>query len=136
MEQIVKRPRGRPPTNTDITKPKKDIVKTTNKEIIKLKKDIVKTTNKDIVKPKKYIIVKTPKEIKPKPYTETKDTTQKLRTSKPLDIPHIKEMQRDDEKHEYKREMQTMLKERLRQGKLKVKLEQHMIKLEARMNGL
>jgi hypothetical protein len=29
-----------------------------------------------------------------------------------------------------------MLKERLRQGKLKVKLEENMLKLEARMNGL
>jgi hypothetical protein len=137
MEQIVKRPRGRPPTNKDITKPKKEIVKTTNKDSVNTtNKDIVNTMNKDIVKPKKDSIVKTPKEIKPKPYTETKDTTQKLRTSKPLDIPHIKEMQRADEKNEYKREMQTMLKERLRQGKLKVKLEQNMIELEAIMNGL
>jgi hypothetical protein len=32
--------------------------------------------------------------------------------------------------------MQAMLKERLRQGKLKVKLELNMIKLEERMNKL
>jgi hypothetical protein len=29
-----------------------------------------------------------------------------------------------------------MLEERLRQGKLQIKLEQNMLKLEARMNGL
>jgi hypothetical protein len=116
---------------------KKEIVKTTNKDIVKTtNKYIVKTMNKYIVKPKKDIIVKTPKEIKPKPYTEKRDTTHKVRTSKLLDIPHIKEMQRDEEKKEYNTEMQAMRKERLRQGKFKVKLEQHMIKLEAIMNGL
>jgi hypothetical protein len=63
MEQIVKRPRGRPPTNTDITKPKKDIVKPANKEIIKLKKDIVKTTHKDVVKPKNILLLRHQKRL-------------------------------------------------------------------------
>ena len=128
MEHIVKRPRGRPPTNKDIVKPKKDIVKP--------KKDIIKTTNKDIVKPKTTNIIKTTKEIKPKPHTEQKDISQKAKTLKPLDIPHIKEMQRDEEKNTYKKEMQTILRERLRQGKAKIILDQNIMKLEARMNGL
>jgi transketolase len=114
MEQIAKRPRGRPATNKNIiTKPAAQ----------------TESTKQGRGRPatNKYI-VKQPKEIKA--------TTQKLKISKPIDIPHIKELARDNEKKEYKQEMQAMLKERLRQGKLKVKLELNMIKLEERMNKL
>ena len=45
-------------------------------------------------------------------------------------------MQRDDEKNAYKQELQTILRERLRQGKAKLNLDQNIITLEARMNGL
>ena len=57
-------------------------------------------------------------------------------TKQLLDIPKIKENARDAEKKAYKQEMQTILRERLRQGKAKVILDQNIVKLEARMNKL
>jgi hypothetical protein len=84
MENIAKRPRGRPSTNKNIiTKPAAQPESTTRPRGRP-------ATYKDIVKAKTAIIVKQPKEIKAK--------QSKLNKSKPLDIPLIKEMSRDDEK--------------------------------------
>jgi hypothetical protein len=68
---------------------------------------------------------------------ESIPTTHKLIKSKQiLNIPSIKEKQRDNEKSEYKKEMQAILKERLKQGKAKIILDQHIEQLEARLNNL
>jgi hypothetical protein len=154
MESIVKRPRGIPSTDkTKIIKPTTQSKPKTNKEVLKptttpskpkTNKEAIKppTETKDIVKhaqrgrpPKQE-----KKESSMKTHMDQKEsitTTHKLRKSKQiLNIPSIKEKQRDDEKSEYKKEMQAILKERLKQGKAKIILDQNIEKLEARMNGL
>jgi hypothetical protein len=92
MEQIAKRSRGRPATKPtaqpESTKPGRGR-SASNKNIITkpaAQTDSTKpgrgrpSTNKDIVK-----------------QPEIKATTQKLKISKPIDIPHIKELARDNE---------------------------------------
>ena len=160
MDKIVqKRPRGRPPTDKI-----KEVVKTTttrgrppnkatpikaalNKELIKAT-PIKAAPNKELIKAAPRGRPKTNKEVQTK---EQKDDSIKTQMDKTesimkarqprksktiLDIPKIKENARNAEKNAYKQEMHTILRERLRQGKAKIILDQNIMKLEARMNGL
>ena len=131
MNQIVKRPRGRPPTDKTKAVPNKEIIKTApNKEPIKATRGRPKT-NKENPEQKQDSM---------KTNMDKNDNLTKprqLRKSKTIvDVPKIKANERDAEKNAYKQEMQIILRERLRQGKAKVILDQNITKLEARMNKL
>ena len=66
----------------------------------------------------------TPKAMEPKRALTTKETVD------------WRKQERELEKQEYKVNMQKYLKERLRQGKAKIKLEASIKQLEARLNAL
>ena len=157
IKEVVKTTttRGRPPNKATPIKAalNKELIKATpikaalNKELIKAT-PIKAAPNKELIKAAPRGRPKTNKEVQTK---EQKDDSIKTQMDKTesimkarqprksktiLDIPKIKENERNAEKNAYKQEMHTILRERLRQGKAKIILDQNIMKLEARMNGL
>ena len=134
-EAIKAAPRGRPPNTTatpNKTTPPNKAATATN-EIIKSAPRGRPTTNKE-VPPKEQTDDSIQKQMD-KPESIVK--SQQIWKSKTLlDIPKIKENEREEEKTNYKTYMQSILRERLRQGKAKLILDQSIIHLQAIMNGL